>query len=359
MAEQLDTRTLPVLPIPNGVVVPPQVVTIALESSESRSAAAAAAGAGDELLLVPRIDDRYARVGAVARVESTGTLPDGTEALVVRATARARVGAGVLGSTSALWVTIELVPEEPPSDRARELATELRATLRALFERLGGRRLTEILRGPEDPGALADLAAWWPDLSLERRVELLETVDVEARVDKVLAWAKEALAELELAEQISRDVRDGMDQQQREFLLRQQLAAIRKELGEGGDDDDAVTEYRNRVEELRTAGVAQAVIDAVERELGRLERTPAQNIEHGWIRTWLDTVLGLPWTERTEDHLDVEAARAVLDADHTGLDDVKDRIVEFLAVRQLRAARGLEDEGTARRRPGAIIALVG
>ncbi|MGH9139310.1 MAG: AAA family ATPase, partial [Acidimicrobiales bacterium] len=363
MTDQLATRTLPVLPLPNGVVVPPQVVTIALESDEATAAADAAAtdtnGSGGEILLVPRVNERFARMGAIARVESTGTLPDGTRALVVRATSRARVGTGVLGATSALWVTTEPVVEESPSERARELATELRATLRALFERVGGRRLVEVLRGADDPGALADLAAWWPDLSIERKIELLEAVEIEDRVAKVLAWAKEALTELELAEQISNEVREGMDKQQREFLLRQQLAAIRKELGDDADDEGAVDEYRTKLDELRQGGGPEAVVEAVDRELKRLERTPPQQIEHGWIRTWLDTVLGVPWTDRTDDQLDVAAAREVLDADHTGLDEVKDRIVEFLAVRKLRADRGIDEEATARRKPGAIIALVG
>jgi ATP-dependent Lon protease len=339
------------------------VVTIALESDEARAAGQAAAANGGELLLVPRIGEgpsaRYARVGALARVESTGVLPGGTEALVVRATGRAWVGTGVVGTTAALWVTAEPVVDESHTERAGQLATELRATLRALFERLGGRRLTEVLQGTHDPGALADLAGWWPELSVERKVELLEAVDVEVRVGKVLDWAKEALAELELTEKISRDVRDGMEDQQREFLLRRQMEAIRKELGEDADDEEGEVErYRARIAELESAGVAEDVVKALRKEVGRLERTPAQNIERGWIQSWLDTAVGLPWTDRTTDDLDTANARAVLDADHTGLDEVKDRIVEFLAVRRLRAERGI-DGGDDRRRPGAVVALVG
>jgi ATP-dependent Lon protease len=191
------------------------VVTVALESPEAR-AAAAAAESGAELLLVPKVGDRYARVGALARVESTGVLPGGTEALVVRATGRARVGTGVVGTGAGLWVTADPVADVAPSEEATRLGAELRATLRALFERIAGRRLTGALAGVEadDPGALADLAGWWPDLSVERKVELLEAVEVEARVRLVLGWAKEALAELELTEKISSDVRDGIDQQQ-------------------------------------------------------------------------------------------------------------------------------------------------
>jgi ATP-dependent Lon protease len=343
------------------------VVTIAAETDEAKAAVEAATADGGELLLVPRVDGRYARVGVVARIESAGALPAGTRAYVVRATSRAWVGTGVIGASStALLVTAEPVADGPPSERAKELATELRATLRVLFERLGGRRLSEVLRsaGGDDPGTLADLAGWWPDLSVERKVELLEAVDVEVRVGKVLEWAKEALAELELTEKIAGDVRDGMEEQQREFLLRRQMEAIRKELGEDGDGDGpSVEEYRTRIDALEAAGAAEAVVKALRKELSRFERTSAQNPERGWIETWLDTVLGLPWTERTVDDLDIDGARAVLDADHTGLDEVKERIVEFLAVRKLREERGFgADDGTsttARRGRGAVLALVG
>jgi ATP-dependent Lon protease len=360
------TETIPVLPLPGGVILPPMVVTIALESDEAKAAAEAAQANGGEVLLVPKIGDRYARVGALARIESTGVLPGGTDALVVRATGRAWVGTGVVGTAgpNALWVTAEPIPDETPTERAKELATELRATLRVLFERLGGRRLTAVLGDSEtDPGALADLAGWWPDLSTERKVELLEAVDVEVRVGKVLDWAKEALAELELTEKISKDVRDGMEDQQREFLLRRQMEAIRKELGEEGDEDEVgeVERFRERIAELEAAGVDGSVTKALKKELGRFEKASPQNIERGWIQSWLETALGIPWTERTEDDLDTTRAREVLDADHTGLDEVKDRIVEFLAVRKLRAERGLDDDSDAdvRRRKGAIVALVG
>ena len=359
MAETLETPTLPVLPLPVGVILPSMVVTVALETPEAQAAADAAATGDGHLLIVPRVDGRYASVGVIAKVESTGTLPGGTPALVIRALNRAHVGLGVVGTTDALWVTAEPATEAEPTEHTTQLATELRATLKILFDRIGGRRLTEVLRGVEDPGALADLAGWWPDLSPERRIDLLEAVDVDARLTLVLGWAREALAELELTEKIAGEVRDGMETQQREFLLRRQMDAIRKELGEDGDEGD-VAGYREKLAALSEAAVDDAVLGAIEREIGRLERTPAQNIEHGWIQGWLDTALGVPWAERTADHLDVDDARGVLDADHTGLDEVKDRIVEFLAVRKLRADRGA-DSATPRRgrRHGAVLALVG
>jgi ATP-dependent Lon protease len=376
MPSSTTPRTLPVLPLPEGVILPQMVVTIALESEEAQRAFAAADEG--EILLVPRQDGALAEVGALARIESTGTLPGGTTALVVRATGRARVSAGVVGPTPGLWVQADPVAEEPPTEEARRLGAELRATYLALFERRTGRRgrggLDEALAGVpvDDPGALADLAGWWPDLDDDRKIELLETVDVEARVTLVLGWATEALAEAELTKKISDDVRDGIDSQQREMLLRRQMEAIRKELGDDADDEDAAERYAAKIDELEAAGVAEDVVRALRKELGRFERMPEQNMERGWIQGWLDTVLGLPWTERSTDTLDVDAARAVLDADHTGLDEVKERIVEMLAVRKLRAERGIETEGDRRepdqasnagrvrpRRQSPIVALVG
>jgi ATP-dependent Lon protease len=362
--QSIDGLTLPVLPLSTGVVLPQMVVTLALETDEARAAAdAAAEGDPAEVLLVPKdAKGRYAKVGTIARIENRGTLPGGTQALVVRATGRATLGTGVIGQTAALWVHVEPVAEESPSERAHELAVEVRGAIRALFDALGGRRLVEVLNGVDDPAALADLAGWWPDLSFERKVELLETVELEARLELVLAWAKEALAEHELSRKIRDEVSDGIEKNQREFILRQQMQAIRKELGEDGEEEDLVEGYRTKIAELRPH-LTDETASAIEREIGRLERTPAQNMEHGWIRTWLDTVLELPWGERSEDSLDIIDARRILDEDHTGLDEVKDRIVEFLAVRKLRAERGLDTQGEeangSRQKTAAIIALVG
>jgi ATP-dependent Lon protease len=339
----LDTLTLPVLPLTNDVVLPHMVVTLALETEEARAAADAAARADDTLLLVPRQPDgRYARVGTIARIENRGNLPGGMSALVIRATTRAEVGVGVIGQTSALWVHVTPLPDGEVTEEVDELATELRAALRALFESLGGRRLTEVLRGVDDPSALADIVGWWPDLAVERKVELLETPELVGRLRLVLGWVKEALAEHELADKIRHDVSEGLEARQREFLLRQQMDAIRKELGEDGGDD-LVGGYRERLAKLVEAkAVTDDTRKAIEREVDRLERTPEQNTEHGWIRNWLDTVFEIPWGERSVDDYDIDRARQVLDEDHTGLDEVKDRIVEMLAVRKLLAERAAE-----------------
>jgi ATP-dependent Lon protease len=352
--ETAERLTLPLLPLSTGVVLPQMVVTLALETDEAK-AAADAIGDDGQLLLVPRVDGRYARVGTIARVESAGELPNGVRALVLRGVQRAVVGVGVAGTSSGLWVEAEPVDDSgEPTEHVRELARDYRAIVGAIAERLGAGRLREALRGVTDPGALADTAGWWPELEAERKLELLETLDVEERLEKVVAWARDALAELDVAEKIRSEVTDGMERQQREFLLRQQLSAIKKELGEEGDDD-VIEEYRRRVAE---GGLPESVRESATREVDRLERTSEQSPEHGWIRSWLDSLLDVPWSERSDDNLDVNDARRVLDDDHTGLSDVKDRIVEMLAVRKLRAERGFE-ETDGRRGAGAILALVG
>ena len=349
-----DTKTqlLPLLPLTQGVVLPQMVVTIALETDEAKRAGAAAADAGDRIVLVPRIDGRFARVGTIAAIESAGDLPNGTRALVIRGVARGQVGTGELGSHGALHVQVEPLEEPAPTSRARELAREYRAVVETILDHRGARRIADVLAGVEDPGQLADTAAYSPELTMDQRVELLETIDVETRLELVLGWMREALADLELKEKIRSNVTDGLDKQQRELLLRRQLDEIRKELGEG--DDDVVAEYRAK---LADKELPDAVRLAVDKEFDRLERMGQQNPEQAWVRSWLDAVVELPWGEYAHESDDIPDARRVLDADHEGLGDVKDRILEFLAVRVLRRERGLG--AVSGRGSGAILALVG
>jgi ATP-dependent Lon protease len=350
----IDQQVLPLLPLTTGVVLPGMVVTLTLETEEARAAAEAAASTdAATLLLVPKVDGSYARVGTIAKIEELGQTRSGVEALVIRGLARAVVGVGVPGTGEAVWVQAEPVDEGEPSGRARELAREYRAVIQNIVEARGVPQVAEFLRGIDDPGQIADTSGYSPDLSFEQKVEVLETVDVEARLELVTAWAKDTLAELELKDKIRTDVSEGMEKRQREFLLREQMAAIRKELGEEGEED-VVEEYRTKIAE---AGMPDDVREQAEKELGRLERTSEQSPEYGWIRTYLDWLIDVPWSVRTDDNLEIGEARAVLDADHEGLDDVKDRIVEYLAVRKLRAERGL-GEATGRG-SGAILTLVG
>ncbi|HEV7863405.1 MAG TPA: endopeptidase La, partial [Acidimicrobiia bacterium] len=368
----VETRFLPLLPLSTGVVLPQMVVPLGLESDEAK-AAADAARAGDGLLvLVPRIEVEggptvYAKVGTVAKIEEAGRIPGGGRVVLVRGLHRAVLGAGVPGfdpssdgTGTGLFVQVEPVTETEgvPTEHGQELMKEYRAVVEAILEHRRATPFIEALRSITDAGAMADSAGYSPDLSFEQRIELLETIDVEDRLAKALAWARDTLGELELKARIRTDVSEGMEKRQREFMLRQQMDAIRKELGE--DADDVAGGYRAKLDELT---MPVAVREAVEREIDRLERTGEQSPEHSWIRTWLDTLTELPWGKRSDDRLDLTEARAILDADHTALDDVKERIVEHLAVRKLRKERGLDDvEDTvpsARGGSGAILVLVG
>ncbi|HEX2025152.1 MAG TPA: endopeptidase La, partial [Actinomycetota bacterium] len=350
----IDAHVLPLLPLTTGVVLPGMVVTLTLESDEARRAVDAAESTDSELLLVPQVEGRYARVGTVARVEDVGRLQNGMEALVIRGLHRAVLGVGVPGTGEATWVQATPAPDPDTSTpRAEELAREYRATIENLVEARGVPQVAEVIRGIREPGQVADLAGYSPDLSLEQKVEVLETLDVEERLEKVLGWAKEALAEESLKDKIRTDVREGMERNQREFILRQQMDAIRKELGEDSEES-VVEEYRKKIDE---AGMPDDVRKEAERELGRLERMSEQSPEYGWIRTYLDWMTEIPWNVRTDDNLDIDDARRILDEDHTGLDDVKERIIEYLAVRKLRQERGLGVEGG--RGSGAILTLVG
>jgi ATP-dependent Lon protease len=347
------TEKLPVLPLSAGVVLPHMNVTIQLDSAEAKAAVGAANLAETrQVVLLPKVGGRYAAVGTVAKLEDTGSLPGGEEIVVVQGRHRAVIGKVEADVSGALFAEFRPVFDPTaPSDRARELMREYRAIIENILELRDARPIAQMLRGIENPGHLADMAGYSPDLSIEQKVELLEELDVEKRLEKLVPWTKDTLSEMTLKESIRNDVRDGMEKQQREFLLRQQMSAIKKQLGEEGD---TASEYRDRVAQ---AGMPEAVLKEVIRELDRLERTSEQSPEYGWIRNYLDWMLELPWDKRSEDNFDLVEARRILDEDHTGLDDVKDRIIEFLAVRKRRSERGLQAVGG--RGSGAIITLVG
>src|SRR4051795_9944452 len=233
-----------------------------------------------------------------------------------------------------------------------ELAKEYKALVVGILQQRGAWQVVDSVQQITDPGQLADTAGWAPYLSLDEKAQILAETDLVKRLELVVRLTQEHVAEQEVSEKIASDVREGMEKTQREFLLRQQLAAIRKELGE--DEPEGADDYRTRVE---NAELPEHVREAALREVGKLERASDQSPESGWIRTWLDTVLDLPWNVRTEDSTDIAGAREILDADHHGLDDVKDRIVEYLAVRTRRAQRGLQIVGG--RGSGAVILLAG
>jgi len=346
--------TLPLLPLKSGVILPGMVFTMALESNEARVAVEAAQSAGGHLLLVPHIDGRYANVGVIAEVMEEGSLPGGLEAIVIRGDQRATIGTGVPGTGDALWVEAEPLDDGEATPNVIELAREYRAVIENILLSRGARQIAAQLRDITEPGRLADVAGYSPDLSLAQKVEVLETVDVEARLSLVLGWARDTLADLTLRDRIKNDVEEGMEKTQREFLLRRQLDAIKKELGQLGDDDVDPDDYRAKIVDRE---LPDHVRTAILREIDKLERTNDQSPETGWIRTWLDSILEIPWGVESEDRLDILEAQRILNADHDGLEDVKDRILEHLAVRKLQAERGLKSVDG--RGSGAILALVG
>ncbi|HEV7195092.1 MAG TPA: LON peptidase substrate-binding domain-containing protein, partial [Pedococcus sp.] len=347
------SELLPVLPMDDVVVLPHMTVTLAVEGDDQKAAIEAARQGSRMILLVPRIEGKFGTIGTVGRLGESAELPTGAEAFMIRGDYRARLGGGQADIAGALFVQADPIADpEPPTEASLELAREYRALLENLVESRGVPQVVQFLRAAKTPGHLADLAGYSPDLSTEQKLEVLETIDLEQRLAQLIKWTKSILADASLKEKIRSDVAEGMEKTQREFLLRQQLEAIKKQLNEGGSD--VVSTYRERVAK---AEMPEGVLTEVNRELDRLERTSEQNPEYGWIRTYLDWMLDIPWNVRSEDNYDLVEARRILDEDHTGLSDVKDRIIEFLAVRKLRKERGLEVLGG--RGSGAIITLVG
>ncbi len=350
-----EAKSVPVLFVSDPVVLPGMVVPIALDDAARAAVDAARATESGTLLIAPRLDDRYPSYGVLATIVQVGRIPGGGTAAVVRGERRAHIGAGASGPGAALWVEVTEVADAEPTDENRDLATEYKKLLLAMLQRREAWELVDVVNKLTDPSALADMAGYASYLTDVQKRQLLETEDVAERLQALIDWTGDHLAEVEVNDKIAGDVREGMEKQQKEFLLRQQLNAIRKELGEegtGGPGGEA--DYRARVE---AADLPDKVREAALREVGRLERSSEQSPEGGWIRTWLDTVLDLPWNTRTEDSTDLKAAREILDADHHGLDDVKDRIVEYLAVRARRAQRGLQVVGG--RGSGAVMVLAG
>ncbi|WP_458690847.1 endopeptidase La [Nocardia tengchongensis] len=345
-------QNLPVLFLTDPIVLPGMVVPIELDESSQAAIDAARAGKVNQVLVAPRLDEGYASYGVVATIEQVGRMRGGAPAAVLKAESRAKIGHGVTGPGAALWVEAEPVEIPAADGRTKELAAEYKKLVVSVLQRREAWQVIDAVNQMNDPSTLADAAGWASYLSNEQKREILDTPDTQARLNKLIDWTTQHIAETEVSEKISEDVREGLEKTQREFLLRQQLNAIRKELGE--DEPDGAEDYRTRVE---NADLPDDIREAALREVGRLERSSDQSPETGWIRTWLDTVLELPWTVKTTDSTDVSAARAVLDADHHGLDEVKDRMVEYLAVRSRRAARGLEVVGG--RGSGAVLVLVG
>ncbi|HEU5211524.1 MAG TPA: AAA family ATPase, partial [Gaiellaceae bacterium] len=329
------------IPLEDTVVFPNMTVTLTVD-----------AGDEEQVLLVPRHENEYAHIGTVAEVIDRVRLPGGVRAVALNGLNRASIGAAESDATGRLRADVEeRIDETPPPSRTRELEQEYRAVVEEILELRGDDgRVASFVRSITEPGALADTAGYSPDLTFEQKVELLEAVDVVERLQLALRFQRDRLAEMQVRKRIREDVESGAQKQQREYILRKQMESIRKELGE--DSGSVIEEYRTKIEE---AGMPEAVREHADRELDRLESMGEASGEASMIRTYLDWLIAVPWAKRSEETLDPVHAREILDADHAGLDDVKQRIVEYLAVRKLREDRGIEPD----KRSGAILTLIG
>ena len=329
------------VPLEDIVVFPNMNVTLTVD-----------VGSEDRVLLIPRHEQDYARVGTVAEVTDRVRLPGGGRAVALNGLHRGVAGAAETDARGQLRVEVEERPDSEESDaRTRELEREYRAVVEEILELRGDDgRISAFVRSITEPGALADTVGYAPDFTFEQKVELLETLDVKERLELAISLQRDRLAEMEVRRRIREDVESGAQKQQREYILRRQMESIRKELGE--DEGSVVDEYRTKIAE---AELPEAVREQADRELSRLERQGDSSPEASMIRNYLDWLLAVPWGKRSEEKLDPTASRAVLDADHAGLEDVKDRIVEYIAVRKLREERGIEPD----KRSGAILTLVG
>jgi len=333
--------SLLLIPLDDTVVFPSMDVTLPVD-----------AGDEERVLLVPRHEGEYAKVGTIATVTQRVRLPGGARGVMLEGVSRGIAGAARTDHAGRLRVEVtEHVDARPVDGRTRELEREYRAVVEEILELRGDDgRIASWVRAITEPGTLADTSGYSPDLTFEQKVRLLETLDVTERLELALQFQRERLAELQIRRRIREDVESGAARQQREYLLRKQLESIRRELGE--DEASIIDEYRAKIEE---AGMPDAVREQAERELARLERSGDQSGEAQTIRTYLDWLIAVPWSKRSEEVLDPQRTREVLDADHAGLEDVKDRVVEYVAVRKLRADREIGDE----KQSGAILTLVG
>ena len=334
-------KLLRLIPLDDTVVFPNMGITLTID-----------VGDDERVVLVPRHENEFLEVGTIAEVTEQIRLPGGGRAVAISGEHRALIGAAQTGAEGELRVEVDERPDEVPVDkRTRELEREYRATVEEILELRGDDgRIAAFLRAIAEPGALADSAGYSPNLSYEQKVELLRTLDVTERLELAVKLQRESLAELQVRKRIREDVQEGAEQQQREYFLRKQMDSIRKELGD--DDASVAEEYRAKIED---AGMPEEVHEQALKELARLERMGEQTGESSMIRTYLDWLIAVPWGKRSEEHLDPVAARAVLDADHAGLEDVKDRITEYLAVRKLRQDRKIEADPKS----GAILTLIG
>lgn len=339
--------SLPVLPLRDTVVYPGVAVPISAGRTGTIEAAQQALEGDRRLFAVAQQDNLedpdpqiLFAVGTVVRVIQTHRVRGGVQLLVQgegRARARAYINEGEAMLRATLVSLERKGPANPQDPAFLALDTELRERAAELSARRGvsSEAVNQLIEGVDDPGAFADLVVFYLDLDTSKKQKLLETLEDEARMKAVLVAVKRALVGLDAQEHIQAKVQEELGERQREMLLREQMKQIRKELGEEGDKDEA-EELRERIDALALGDTARK---EVERELRRLDRTAPQSAEYQVIRTYLEWVTELPWNARTEDKLDLQRSEEILEEDHYGLYDVKDRVLEFLAVRKLQQER--------------------
>jgi ATP-dependent Lon protease len=331
------------IPLDEAIVFPTVTATLPID-----------VGSEERVFLIPHRDGEFGRVGVVAEVLERGRSRRGAPVATVVGLHRGLAGAAQAGEGEELRVDVQEIRDGHPDDeQTRELAREYRAVVEEILELRGDDgRIAAFLRSVEEPGALADTSGLSPDIPAEGKLRLLETIDVAERLRIAVELQRERLAELQVRSKIRDDVESGAQKQQREYFLRKQMESIRRELGE--DEADLIAEYEKKIAE---AEMPEAVAEQAEKELRRLERQGEQSPESSMIRSYLDWLIAVPWAKRSEERLDPDHTRQVLDEDHTGLEDVKRRITEFIAVRKLREERQVDDDDS--RANGAILTLVG
>jgi ATP-dependent Lon protease len=354
-ASQPLPDALPVLPLRETVTFPETLTPLAVGQERSIKLIDDVLGANRMLAMVAARDpedeepgpDGLYEVGVVGIVARMLKVPDGTLRILVQGTQRVQLGPFVAEEPYLVARIAELpdVLDEGPELEA--LTRNVQRTFSEIVEHIPylPEELQMAVANIEDPAALGHLIAGALRISTEEKQGLLEEVDVAARLRRLSQILARELEVVQLGSQIQSQVQSEVDKGQREFFLRQQLKAIQDELGEGDEQQAEVNELRQRVEE---AELPEHALKAAERELSRLEKLPPAAAEHGVIRTYLEWLVELPWSKQTEDNLDIAHAREVLDADHYDLEKVKDRILEYLAVRKLKPDS-----------PGPILCFVG
>jgi ATP-dependent Lon protease len=346
-----ERYSLPVLPLRDTVVYPGVAVPISAGRPGTVEAVQEALEGDRRLFAVAQrenVDDPHPDilypVGTVVRIIQTHRVRGGMQ-LLVQGEGRAQALNYLSEGEAMLQANLITLERQPPMNPEDPAFQAMDGELRERAAELGTRRgvpveaLNQLIQGVDEPGAFADLVAFYLELPTEDKQQLLEILGDEDRMRAALVAVERELARIDAQEDIQAKVQEELGERQREMLLREQLKQIQKELGDEDERND-VEELRERVAELELTEEART---EVERELKRLERTSPQSAEYQVIRTFLEWVTELPWGDRTEDKLDLISAAEILEEDHYGLEDVKDRVLEFLAVRQLQIQRAEED----------------